>query len=69
MFKYKIGETYETQCGRFVIVYGRTSLKGHECLICSDGRCRYDISVPNRNDSGRVTGTDHDYSCPHNFKR
>ncbi len=68
MFKYKIGEMYETQCGRFVIVYGRNSLKGYECLLCSDGRCRYDRSI-GESDAGRVTGTEHDYSCPHNFKR
>jgi len=68
MFKYQIGKTYETQCGRFVIVYARTGHKDYECLLCSDGRCRYDRSAHSE-DAGRVTGTAHDYSYPHNFKR
>lgn len=67
-FKYVIGETYETQDGKFVTVLGRTEIRGYECLICSDNKHRYDRST-NDEDAGRVTGTAHDYSCPDNFKR
>ena len=67
-FKYKVGETYETQAGDFVKVINRTDLKGYECLVCMDGRHRYDRSTGNA-DAGRCTGTAHDYSCEHNFKR
>lgn len=67
-FKYNVGETYELQDGTFIVVLGRTDLKGHECLICSDGVHRYDRSVTS-SDAGRVTGTDHDYSYPKNIKR
>lgn len=68
MFKFIIGETYETQSGNIVKVLSRTETKGYECLICSDGIGRYDRST-HSSDAGRVTGTDHDYSYPENFKR
>jgi hypothetical protein len=67
-FLFKIGKAYETQAGEMVTVLGRTESKGYECLVCSDERYRYDRST-HRSDSGRVTGTPHDYSYPHNFKR
>ena len=67
-FLFKIGKTYETQAGEMVTVLRRTKSKGYECLECSDERYRYDRST-HRSDSGRVTGTPHDYSYPHNFKR
>lgn len=67
-FTFMIGATYQTQLGNWVEVLGRTTLKGYECLECSDGRYRYDRSTKN-SDAGRCTGTDHDYSYPHNFKR
>lgn len=68
VFMFAEGETYETQAGEKVTVLGRTFSKGYECLRCSDHRYRYDRSNSN-SDAGRVTGTNHDYSHPHNFKR
>lgn len=68
-FKFEIGKEYKTQAGETVTVLGRTDLRGYECLICSDGRYRYDRSTPDDSDAGRCTGTAHDYSCPHNFER
>lgn len=67
-FRFEIGKTYETQAGEMVTVLGRTDSEGYECLECSDKRYRYDRSTSN-SDAGRVTGTPHDYSYPHNFKR
>lgn len=67
-FTFQVGETYETQAGDMVKVLGRTDIVGYECLECSDGRYRYDRSTYS-NDAGRVTGTNHDYSHKHNFKR
>ena len=67
-FIFQVGNTYRTQAGDLVTVFGRTDLKGYECLECSDGRYRYDRSTDN-SDAGRCTGTDHDYSYPHNFER
>lgn len=70
IFKYTVGETYETQEGKMVTVIGRhVSYRGYETLICNDGCARYDRCFPNNRDAGRVTGTDHDYSDPRNFKR
>ena len=51
-----------------VTVLGRTDSVGYECLECSDERYRYDRST-HGSDAGRVTGSSHDYSYPHNFKR
>lgn len=68
VFKFEVGKSYETQAGETVLVLGRTNTKGYECLECSDGRYRYDRSTHNT-DAGRCTGTDFDYSYPHNFKR
>lgn len=67
-FMFEVGKEYETQEGAKVMVLSRTDLVGYECLECSDGRYRYDRST-NSLDAGRCTGTDHDYSYPHNFKR
>jgi hypothetical protein len=67
-FRFKIGRSYETQRGTFVHIFRRAGYPGYECLECSDGKYRYDRSSHN-SDAGRVTGTDHDYSCPDNFKR
>lgn len=67
-FKFVVGETYETQEGKFVTVLDRTTTVGYECLKCSDGKYRYDRSTHSE-DAGRCTGTYHDYSCPYNFKR
>lgn len=67
-FTFRIGKTYKTQAGKRVKVIGRTRTKGYECLNCSDGKYRYDRSTT-KSDAGRVTGTAHDYSCPHNFER
>ena len=67
-FTYEVGKSYKTQAGESVTVLSRTETKGYECLECSDGRYRYDRSTRN-SDAGRCTGTDHDYSYPHNFAR
>lgn len=67
-FMFEIGKEYETQVGEKVTVLGRTDSRGYECLECSDGRYRYDRSDGSQ-DAGRCTGTAHDYSDPHNFKR
>lgn len=63
-FKFEIGGIYETLNGKKVRVIGRT----RECIECGDEIYRYDRGVDNP-DSGRVTGTDFDYSCPDNFKK
>lgn len=67
-FKFRIERTYLTQEGKPVTVLGRTRNKGYECLRCSDGVYRYDRST-HSSDAGRVTGSNHDYSDPKNFKR
>ena len=67
-FKFEVGKTYITQEGNAVKVLGRTALPGYECLKCSDEVFRYDRSDSSM-DAGRVTGTNHDYSDPRNFKR
>lgn len=69
-FRFEVGESYETQAGAMVKVLARACLDmpGYECLICDDDRHRYDRSTTSQ-DAGRVTGTPHDYSCEHNFKR
>lgn len=67
-FMFQVGGVYTTQAGNTVTVLGRTSRPGYECLICSDGKHRYDRSDLQL-DAGRVTGTAHDYSCPDNFVR
>lgn len=67
-FQFEIGQEYQTQSGEIVKVLGRTNLIGYECLICSDKKHRYDRSTES-DDAGRVTGTNHDYSCPDNFRR
>jgi len=67
-FKFEVGQEYQTQAGETVKVLGRTDNPGYECLICSDNKHRYDRST-HSDDAGRVTGTDHDYSCPDNFVR
>lgn len=67
-FMFEVGNSYQTQCGDWVEVLGRTLSEGYECLECSDGKYRYDRSTGSA-DAGRCTGTAHDYSDPYNFKR
>lgn len=67
-FMFKVGKTYKTLSGKEVTVLDRTNIKGYECLICSDGKYRYDRSTHNL-DAGRITGSDHDYTHPDNFDR
>lgn len=67
-FVFEVGQTYYTQAGEQVTVVGRTELLGYECLECNDGRYRYDRST-SPHDAGRVTGSAHDYTYPHNFER
>ena len=63
-----MGQSNETQAGQLVKVLGRTG-DNDECLICSDGKHRYDRGRGAGSDDGRVTGTAHDYCCPDNFRR
>lgn len=56
-FMYEVGKTYVTVAGYAVKVTGRTTLKGYECLECSDGKYRYDRSTGS-DDAGRCTGGD-----------
>lgn len=67
-FLFEIGKTYQTLEGGYVEILGRTYTKSYECLVCSDGRHRYDRS-DDSSDAGRVTGTCPDYSDPHNLIR
>ncbi len=67
-FKFVVGNRYKTQAGDYIQVLDRTTTKGYECLVCADGKHRYDRSTSN-SDAGRVTGTPHDYSCSDNFIR
>lgn len=67
-FRFKIGDTYETQAGDLVTVVGRSGSVGYECVLCNDDLYRYDRSTTSH-DAGRVTGTNHDYSYPDNFRR
>lgn len=68
-FMFEVGKSYMTQEGKMVKVIGRTDkYRGYECLICDDGKHRYDRS-DHSSDAGRVTGTAHDYSYPSNFNR
>ena len=68
MFMFEVGKEYKTQEGATVKVIGRTDLKGHECLICSDAIHRYD-RANDSTDAGRATGSAHDYSDGKNFVR
>lgn len=68
IFLFEIGKTYETQAGKLVTVINRRGSRGYECLKCSDNSYRYDRSDQS-SDAGRVTGTNHDYSCPDNFRK
>ena len=68
-FKYQVGTAYETLNGDLVTVVSRSiNLRGYETLVCSDDKHRYDRST-HSSDAGRVTGTPHDNSGIHNFKR
>ena len=68
-FKFKVGESHELQNGDFVKIIGRTDLIGYECLICSDGRHRYDRSTGLivDVDKGRVTGSSHEFLSQYNI--
>lgn len=67
-YMFTVGKIYRTQLNREVKILGRTYIKGYECLICSDGKYRYDRSTNNL-DSGRGTGTNGEYLHPHNLIR
>ena len=72
-FMFQVGEAYETQEGRMVTViarhgHDRPDLRGYETVLGDDGFHRYDRST-HWLDSGRVTASAPDYSCPQNFKR
>ena len=69
-FLFEVGETYLTQEGKAVKVVARhAKYRGYETVVDADGCHRYDRSTGDKRDSGRVTGTPHDYSCPKNFIR
>lgn len=65
---YPIGGVFGLQSGEQITVLERSHLKGYECFLGSDGVWRYDRSTHSL-DAGRVTGTNHDYSCPENIQR
>ena len=70
-YMFEVGKTYETQAGYLVKVLDRSGIEGIHgalTLVCSDGKYRYD-RYHSTSDYGRCTGTNHDYSCPHNLKR
>lgn len=76
-FKYQIGELYLTQGGNYRQVLGRTFTKGYEAIF-TDGPddenypfkryYKYDRST-SKSDTGRCTGTWHEYTEPENFFR
>lgn len=69
-FLFEVGKTYLTQEGKSVKVIARHDMiRGYETVVDETGCHRYDRSTGNKLDSGRVTGTAHDYSCPQNFIR
>lgn len=68
-FMFDVGSTYLTLEGEEVEVLGRNdAIPGYETLICSDCCHRYDRSTHNT-DSGRTTGTAHNYTYRKNFRR
>ena len=68
-FRYVVGETYELQNGdRVKIVERFAKHRGYETVMDEHGYHRYDRST-HQEDTGRVTGTAHDYSCPLNIRR
>lgn len=68
-FMFEVGKTYKTQSGKNVTVVKRVEdYRGYECVLGDDNKHRYDRSTSSV-DAGRVTGTDHGYSCPDNFAR
>ena len=68
-FEYEVGKSYRTQEGGVVRIVSRhTELRNYETVLGDDGAHRYDRSE-SKSDTGRVTGTAHDYSYPMNFVR
>ncbi|WP_415912260.1 hypothetical protein [Neptuniibacter sp. QD37_11] len=67
-FMFEVGQSYATQKGKVIKVLDRTTSRGYECLVCSDKKHRYDRSTHSE-DAGRVTATNHDFSCPDNLVR
>ena len=68
-FRFTVGETYELQNGdRVKIVERFAEHRGYETVMDEHGCHRYDRST-RQEDTGRVTGTAHDYSCPLNIRR
>lgn len=62
-----LGQTYRTQDGKAVTM--RTLHNAgteYETMLGTDGLQRYSRRI---DDSGRVTGTNHDYSDPRNIAR
>lgn len=68
-FKFVIGDEYLLQSGEIIKVLGRTDTKGYECLICSDGKYRYDRSTDlvDSPEKGRGTGTHYELIYPYNI--
>lgn len=68
-YKFKVGQEYDLQNGEKIHILGRTDMKGYECLICSDGKYRYDRSTDKLTavDKGRCTGTSHELLHPYNI--
>lgn len=69
VFQIEVGRTYELQDGSTVLIIGRAkNLRGYETVYDEHGHHRYDRSTHD-SDTGRCTGTAHDYSHPRNLKR
>ncbi len=65
----EVGEVYELKDGTTITIMGRHEENvGYETVYDEYGHHRYDRST-SRSDTGRCTGTKHDYSHPQNLKR
>jgi hypothetical protein len=63
---FKVGNWYLTIGGRWICIKRKTNVDSYyETVVCSQGIHRY--SNPNREDFGRVTGSNHDFSDPRNL--
>ena len=77
-FTYQIGEMYLTQGGEYRQVLGRTFTKGYEAVftLAPDFEAypfkhyyKYDRSTAHKGDTGRCTGSWHEYTDRENFLR
>ncbi len=68
-YKFEVGKSYVLQNGEIITVIGRGDTRGYECLICSDGKYRYDRSTDpvTSPEKGRCTATSHELLYPYNI--